>query len=349
MSKPKIAVAMSGGVDSSVTAYLLKKQGYDVFGVFMHLWADPAFSEAENKCCSLESQQDARRVAAKLKIPLYTLNVSKYFKKNIVDDFIKQYKKGLTPNPCVWCNEKIKFDYLFKQVKKLGADYLATGHYVNLKNNELSKGEDLTKDQSYFLYRINSEYLKYLKFPLGNYLKKDVIKIAQKNKLLPESKKESQDVCFLPKNGLDIFLKKYIKEKPGKIVNLENNQRLGVHTGLSKYTIGQRGGIGVGGNGPYFVVKKDNKKNILYVTNNTESRELFKVTCKIRDVNFINRQKIKFPLKCCIKCRYGQKEIKAIITEKYNIKFQKPQRAITPGQSLVIYKNNKLIGGGIIC
>jgi tRNA-specific 2-thiouridylase len=341
----KIAVAMSGGVDSSVAAYLLKKQGHEIIGIFMHLWADPEFSEAENKCCSLESREDARRVAKKLNIPFYTLNLSKEFKRIIVNDFIKQYKKGLTPNPCIRCNQFIKFNLLLKKIKKLNFDYLATGHYVKLKNNQLYQAKDKIKDQSYFLYQLKQQQIKHLIFPLANYTKKQVIEIAKKNKLIPENKKESQDVCFVPKNKLNLFLKKYIKNKKGDIIDINNNKILGKHNGIFYYTLGQRAGIG--GQGPYYIVKKDLKKNILYVSNKNLDKNLYTKMIKIRSTNWISGQKSKFPLKCKAKCRYGQ-PLSDVKINNNSVQFQVSQRAVTPGQSIVFYKNKELIGGGII-
>lgn len=344
----KIAVAMSGGVDSSVTAYLLKKQGHEVIGVFMHLWAD----QDENKCCSLESREDARKVAKKLHIPFYTLNLSKEFKSIIVHDFIDQYKRGFTPNPCIRCNKFIKFDLLLKKIKRLGADYLATGHYIKLKNLRLYEAKDKIKDQSYFLYQLRQKQIKHLIFPLANYTKKQVYAIAKKNKLIPENKKESQDVCFVPKNKLSLFLNKYIKNKAGNIIDINNKIILGKHEGIFNYTLGQR--AGVGGKGPYYVVKKDAKKNILFVTNNIQDKNLFIQQVSIKDVNWISGQKPKFPVKYQVKCRYGEKKVVATIdktvrtTLELSIQFMQPQRAVTPGQSIVFYKNNELIGGGII-
>lgn len=345
MSKKIVAIAMSGGVDSSVAAYLIKKQGYHVFGVFMHLWADPRFNKTENACCSLESYLAAKKAAQKIGIKLYTLNLSKEFKKNIVDDFIKQYKSGVTPNPCVRCNQLIKFDLLFKKIKKLGADYLATGHYVILKNNKLYKSQDKNKDQTYFLYQIKKNILKYLLFPVGKYNKSQIWQIAKKNKLIPENKKESQDVCFVPKGNLNLFLKKYIKQKKGDILEIETSKILGKHLGLFNYTIGQRAGLG--GQGPYYVISKNIKKNILYVSNDIINKKLFAKKINIKQINWLSGQMPKFPLKCTVKCRSSQKEANAIIKSNI-IEFTAPQKTITPGQSAVFYKNKQLLGGGII-
>ncbi|MFH0819230.1 MAG: tRNA 2-thiouridine(34) synthase MnmA [Patescibacteria group bacterium] len=349
-----IAIAMSGGVDSSVVAYLLKKQGYNLIGVFMHLWHDPDLEASENACCSLASRNDAKRIADKLNIRLYTLNFDKDFKKEIVNNFIDEYKKGNTPNPCIICNQKIKFDLLLKKVKALGADYLATGHYVKLiekkKQFKLYKSKDKNKDQSYFLYKLKPDQLKSLMFPLADYEKKKVYKIAQQKDLLPKHNKESQDVCFIPKNDLAGFLKKYITHntfKPGNIIDINNQKILGKHQGLAVYTYGQRSGIGVGGKGPYYVCKKDHNKNILFVTNIKDDKVLHSQEIVIKKINWISGHESNFPLKCKAKCRYGQKDQNVII-ENNKVKFSKPQRAVTPGQSIVFYKRRELLGGGII-
>lgn len=338
----RIAVAMSGGVDSSVAAYLLKKQGHEIIGVFMHLWAD----QEENKCCSLESREYARKVAEKLGFPFYTLNLSREFKKIIVRDFIRQYKNGLTPNPCVSCNKFIKFDLFLNKIKRLGSDYLATGHYVKLKKGHLYEAKDKTKDQSYFLYQLKQKQIKHLIFPLANYTKKQIIKIAEKNKLIPQNKKESQDVCFVPKNKLNLFLKKYIKNKKGNIIDINNNKILGEHDGVFQYTLGQRAGIG--GKGPYYIVKKNIKDNILFVSNIKNDKHLFIQKINLKNINWISGQKPKFPVKYQAKCRYRQKLADAIVQTEHCSVLTKKQRAVTPGQSMVFYKNNELIGGGTI-
>ena len=356
MSKKTVAVAMSGGVDSSVAAYLLKKQGYDVVGLFMHFWADPEFKKAENKCCSLEAREDARRVAKQLGFPLYTLNFDKDFKKTIVDDFIKQYESGLTPNPCIRCNQFIKFDLLLKKAKAFKADYLATGHYLNIKQGRVFKAKDRTKDQSYFLYNLNQNILKHLLFPLGGYNKKQIIAIAKKQNLLPSKRKESQDVCFVASGELDEFLKKYIskkKLKKGDIVDVNTKQVLGRHEGLFHYTTGQRGGIGSGGSGPYYVTSSDHKKNVLFVTNNAKDPALHAKQLQAKKINWIAGQTPKFPLKCKAKSRYGQKDQEVIIKRVgtslgLSVQFEKKQRALTPGQSIVFYKRNELLGGAVI-
>lgn len=355
MTKNKtIAVAMSGGVDSSATAYLLKQQGYNIIGVFMHLWHDSELEKSENACCSLESREDARRVAKQLGFKFYTLNLDNQFKKHIVDDFVKQYSRGLTPNPCIRCNQIIKFDLLLKKIKALGADYLATGHYVKIKEKHgkktLCQAKDKLKDQSYFLYQITQEQLQSLIFPLGNYKKEKIIKIAQKNDLLPSTKKESQDVCFVPRKNLAVFLNKHIKQhklKPGKIIDINSQEKIGEHEGLAVYTLGQRSGIGIGGQGPYYVVKKDEANNVLFVTNKEEDEHLYSQELEFGDENWVSGHEPEKQLKCKAKSRYAQ-ELAEVVVEKNKVKFKNPQRAITPGQSIVFYRGEEMLGGGII-
>lgn len=352
--KEKVMVAMSGGVDSSVAAALLKKQGYDVIGVFMRFWSEPAGGAgcAMNKCCSFEAYSDARRVAQKLGIPIYTLNMKVPFKKLVVDYFLKEYKAGRTPNPCVECNRFIKFGELVKRARAMGASYLATGHYARVNNGKLLKGKDSEKDQSYFLYTLTQEKLNQVLFPVGDYTKPKVRAMAKKFGLPVHAKKDSQEVCFVGVS-LKSFLKKYLKVKDGKIVEIETSKVLGKHDGLPFYTVGQRKGMHLGA-GPWYVVKMDSKKNILYV-----SRDQKKILAKefvAEKVSWIRSGAPKLPLRAKIKIRYKHKEASGVITKirnsglqsAYKIIFAKPQRAVTAGQSAVFYKGDEVFGGGII-
>jgi tRNA-specific 2-thiouridylase len=327
-----VAVAMSGGVDSSTAAFLLKKQGYRVIGVHLLLGSN-------------KPNSDIKAVAKRLNISLHIIDLRKKFQKIIIQQFITDYKNGLTPNPCVRCNKFIKFDLLIKEAKKLNADFLATGHYINLKDNKIYKAKDEKKDQTYFLCQINKKSIPYLLFPLAEYSKDEVKKIALKNKYYKKKIIESQDVCFIPRKDLYSFLKKYITNKPGDIIDANNNKVLGKHAGIAYYTIGQRSSVG--GKGPYYVVKKDIKKNILYVTNNANSKQLYNKGLVMKSVNWFSLQKPKFPIKCTAKCRYKQEEIKVKVY-KNKVFFNKPQRAITPGQYIVFYKGGQMLGGGII-
>ncbi|MCX6723442.1 MAG: tRNA 2-thiouridine(34) synthase MnmA, partial [Candidatus Staskawiczbacteria bacterium] len=288
--KTKIIVAMSGGVDSSVAAALLKKQGFDVVGIFMKFWKDPSTSSGrvdENRCCSVESEKLARLVAKQIGIPFYVLNVEKEFKKKVVDYFLKEYKKGNTPNPCVVCNKEIKFGFLINKALSLGADYIATGHYARIVREipnpksqilryKLMKGRDNAKDQAYFLCQLSQKQISHIMFPVGEYTKPEVRKLAKKFKLPTAETPESQEVCFI-QNTTNEFLKKYLKTKPGKIIDktglpAQAGKIIGEHQGLWFYTIGQRKGLEIN-QGPWFVVEKDFKKNILVVSKNVKDLE----------------------------------------------------------------------------
>lgn len=369
--KFKIIVAMSGGVDSSVAAALLKKQGFDVVGVFMKFWAplrgSPriyADSNADlrgyNRCCSSEAEKRARQVAKKLGIPFYVFNFEKEFKKKVVDYFLKTNKQGKTPNPCVVCNKEIKFGLLLEKALKLDADYVATGHYVRIKrasntqhpilntqyptpNTHLLKSKDKEKDQSYFLWQLSQRQLSRVLFPIGDHTRKEVENLARKFKLPVLKAKKSVEICFIQTTVND-FLKRHLKSKPGKIIN-KGGKVVGQHEGLCFYTIGQRKGIKLPG-GPYYVSDKDVKNNILIVTQN--EKDLHKKELVAKDVKWTAGKTPKLPLKVAAKIRYRSQSVSATVHKGYKITFNKPQRAITPGQSIVFYKGEELIGGGTI-
>ncbi|EKD49138.1 MAG: hypothetical protein ACD_63C00257G0005 [uncultured bacterium] len=357
-SKQRILCAMSGGVDSSVAAALLKEQGFEVVGVFMKFWQPDFLNEEksfQNKCCSVESHDSAKRVAQKLGIRLYTLNFKEKFKRQIVDDFFTQHRLGCTPNPCVVCNEKIKFGALLDKADAFGIDLIATGHYVkNFKCQRFSKlkiAKDKKKDQSYFLYRLSCDQVERSLFPLGDYTKNEVRSLAQKFGLSTANRRESQEVCFVPDNNLFPFLKKFLKKdlKPGDIVTTRG-KIVGRHEGLPLYTIGQRKGIKIGGIGPFYVVEKDMKKNVLVVTDNSQDDGLYKFFFRIEKNNWICREP-KFPLRCKTKIRYLAPFADAVVNEDskgFFVQLKKRQRAVTSGQSAVFYKNDELLGGGII-
>lgn len=342
---------MSGGVDSSVAAALLKRDGFDVVGVFMKFWSEGG-SEIKNKCCSSESEKRARRVAKILKIPFYALNFEKEFKKRIVDYFLKENKKGVTPNPCVVCNKEIKFGLLLEKALELDADFIAMGHYARIKKDErgahLLKGRDAEKDQSYFLWKLNQKQLKHVLFPVGSCTRSEVEKLAKKFKLPFSGVKKSQEICFIP-NTVEDFLRRHLKSKAGKIITKEG-KTIGEHQGLWFYTIGQRKGIGLPG-GPYYVMDKDLKKNLLLVTKN--EKDLFKKELIAKNINWILGKEPKLSLKVSAKIRYRHKSTLAKIYPHtahatYRIRFERHQRAVTPGQSIVFYKGRELLGGGII-
>jgi len=354
--KKRVIVGMSSGVDSSVAAALLKKQGYDVVGVFMHFWKEPASdSLIENKCCSLESLEDARKVCQILKIPLYTANAEKEFKKEVVDYFLKEYSEGRTPNPCVACNEHIKFNVLMKKMLEMEGDFIASGHYSVVKKTKdgyrIFQGKDKEKDQTYFLYNFNQKQLAKILFPVGDYKKTEIRKIAEKMKLPVFNKDDSQGLCFTPEKYPENFLRRNLKLKKGKILNTAGKV-VGEHEGLPLYTIGQRRGINIGGDGPYYVVDKDLQKNILVVTNDEKDPALVCGKMEVEKVNWITSEP-KLPLKILVKNRYRHPEVSAIIKAVkkgiYTVEFEEPQRAISPGQSAVFYtKKGEMIGGGRI-
>ncbi len=358
-TKKRVLVAMSGGVDSSVAAQILKNQGYEVAGIFLNFWKDEsAGAVAENRCCSLEALMDARKVAAKVGIPFYTLDFSAPFKKAVVDNFLSEYEAGRTPNPCVVCNKKIKIGRLIKYARRLGFDYVATGHYLQIKKvgrkYQLFKAKDKLKDQSYFLYTFTPEELSSLLFPLGGYIKPQVRKLAAKFGLEVESKAESQDICFLSGAHND-FLKKYLQLSPGPIKLLADGARgkeIGRHQGLPLYTIGQRRGIEIGGTGPYYVAKFDYRRNILYVVKTWNEEVLYRDSLEAKKVNWLSGAAPKRAIKCQAVIRYGHKAVNCIVEPQskssYLVKFSQPQRAVTAGQSVVFYDKQRVLGGGLI-
>lgn len=347
----KVVMAMSGGLDSSVAAALLKRAGFDVVGIFMKFWSPPLGKQG-NRCCSPEAEIRARKVAKVLKIPFYVCNFEKEFKKRIVDYFLKEYRAGKTPNPCVICNKEIKFGLLLEKALKLNADFVATGHYSRLKKDKngihLLRAEDKDKDQSYFLWQLHQKQLRRTLFPIGNYERAEVKKLAKQFKLPVLKAPKSVEICFIGKTIND-FLEKYLKTKPGEIIDIKG-RAMGKHQGLWFYTIGQRKGIELSG-GPYYVLDKDLKRNILIVTKN--EKDLYKKELKAKNINWISGKAPKFPLRIRAKIRYRHQPASATITKNlnskiYNLKFKKPQRAITPGQSVVFYQGQELLGGGII-
>jgi len=334
---------MSGGVDSSVAAAILKEQGYDVVGVFMKFWQESGKGR-ENTCCSAEARADAQKVAGKLGIPFYVIDARKEFKKYVVDYFIEEYKKGKTPNPCVECNRWIKFgDFLLNKLLTFKADYIATGHYVRIKDKKLLIAKDKQKDQSYFLWTLTQKQLNKILFPIGDYEKSEIRKMAKKWDLPVYDKKESQEVCFIAKD-VKSFLHGQIKTKTGDIIDA-NGKKVGKHEGLAYYTIGQRKGIKIGGGMPFYVVEKDLKNNTLIVAQSDFNEALFKKEMIVKKINWIHS--VKFPLKCKVKIRYLTKAVPSTI-HKNKVVFNKPQRAVTSGQSAVFYKGNQVLGGGII-
>lgn len=351
----KILLGMSGGVDSSVSAVILKKAGYEVYGITMKLWEDEN-EEVEGGCCNLSSSLDAKRVCDKLNIPHYTLNLKDKFKENVISDFICEYSNCRTPNPCIECNKFMKFGEMYRKAKELEIDYIATGHYAKVEYSDkynryvLKKAKNRVKDQSYVLWQIPKEIIEYVRFPLADFESKEEIRqIARENELLVANKPDSQDICFIPDGNYKKFLQENSNLKPikGNIVN-KDGKVLGKHNGLYNYTIGQRKGLGISNPVPLFVLGFNNERNEVIVG---EEKELYKKEVEVRDINLLLFDEISHELEVEVKTRYSSKSAKAKIRQngdKIKIAFDEPQRAITPGQSAVFYLDDIVVGGGKI-
>ena len=350
----KVVVAMSGGVDSSVAAALLKEQGYDVIGMMMRLWSEPG-KEESNRCCTPDSMAQARRVAAKLNIPFYVIDAKDVFRDTVVQYFLDGYARGETPNPCLICNRQIRWTFLLEHALALGADYMATGHYVRITRDERGKSQlwravDRTKDQSYVLHVLTQEKLKRALFPVGDYPKTEIRAIAERHGLPTASRKDSQDLCFLAGEDYRNFLQRNAAEmlKPGDILT-RDGRAVGAHTGLANYTIGQRKGLGVASPVPLYVLGKNSMTNTLIVGTQDElgSREL-----TARDVNWVSGEMPGEPFRADVKIRYTAKEAEALVTplegNRAQVQFDAPQRDITAGQAAVFFQGDLLLGGGII-
>ena len=348
MSK-KVAIAISGGVDSSAAAWLLKEDGHDVVGVTMCLGI-PTAEDGPVKCCGPKEIEDARRVCQKLGIPHYVLDFAGDLDAMVIRPFVAEYLRGRTPNPCVECNRSIKFGTLLQKVRAMGFEYLATGHYARVDHDHvpsrLRVPRDTRKDQTYFLYAMGKEELRHVLFPLANYHKDEVRKLAAAAHLPTSEKPDSQDICFIPKEGLELFIKRYAEEKihPGDIVNREGRV-LGRHRGLPFYTIGQRGGLGISNPVPLYVLSLDVPGNRLIVGEKHEVR----ATGLIADG--LNLLVDRPPARAAAKIRYAHRAAPCRIDwedESMGVYFDQPQEAITPGQSVVVYDGDVVAGGGII-
>lgn len=348
----RIVVAMSGGVDSSVAALLLKEQGYQVIGVTLHIWDS---NDSAKSCCGLKAITDAQRVCAKLEIPFYTIDTKQEFEQWVIRDFCDEYPKGRTPNPCIRCNQFIKFDFLLSKAKELGAEKIATGHYAQVQYDQnhqrwlLGKGIDQKKDQSYVLYAMNQEQLSKTLLPLGKLKKTEVREIAKKLDLIVADKPDSQEICFIPDNNYAKFLMKNrnYQAQPGQILNMQGKV-IGKHPGIIYYTIGQRRRIGIAHKEPLYVTKIDPIKN--EITVGTED-EVYQTKFTVTDLNFISIDKLTEPQNCQTKIRYthlpAESQIKPV-QNRVEVEFSHGQWAVTPGQAAVFYDNDIVIGGGII-
>jgi len=344
-----VIVGMSGGVDSSVTALLLKHQGYRVIGLFMKNW------EEEGPCPAQNDYEDVIAVCSQLDIPYYSVNFSKEYWDEVFSKCLQEYAAGFTPNPDILCNREIKFKVFFKKALELGADYLATGHYCRKFLHEgewiLGRGSDLDKDQSYFLYTLKSSILKKVLFPIGDLTKKEVRALATETGLATAQKKDSTGICFIGKRNFKDFLSRYIPNQPGNFETL-GGKVVGQHDGIAYYTIGQRRGLGIGGAGEaWYVLKKDVERNVVIVERGDEHPALFQRELIASEVSWVGCPP-HFPLKCTAKVRYRAPDVECQIHSyeegKIHVLFDIPQKAITPRQSIVFYLGPLCLGGGMI-
>ena len=352
----KVIVGVSGGVDSSVALILLKNQGYEVEGLFMRNWDSLVNNDIngnptlENDICTQEQDyNDAKSVCDKLGVKLHRVDFVKEYWDYVFSYFLDELKKGRTPNPDVMCNKYIKFDLFIKEAQKLGADYIATGHYAKIIDGNLYKAKDINKDQSYFLSQLTNEQLKNVLFPLGDITKDKVRKIAREYDLVTKDKKDSTGICFIGERNFRKFLSNYLPNKPGNIVNIDTNEVLGTHIGLMHYTVGQRKGLNIGGTKEkLFVVGKDLNKNILYVAEGENNKYLFSDSCIIDNIILNIEHKIG---ECNAKFRYRSKDVPVTLEYLDNneilVKYDNV-KGVTPGQVCVLYDGNRCIGSGII-
>lgn len=354
-----VAVAMSGGVDSSVTAAILKQQGYQVIGITLRLWEEePGCKVIDNihACCSLSAVDDAKAVAAVIGIPHYTLDFRDVFRDQVIDYFVQSYAKGYTPNPCIACNKFIKFGLLWEQAKALGAQYLATGHYARISYNEsrglyeLLRGRDRHKDQSYVLYQLTQAILPHILFPMADYEKTQTRELAKEFNLPVFNKPESQDICFIPDNDYKGFLRQRIPDsfRTGDFVDPQG-RRIGRHRGIPSYTIGQRRGLDLGGpGGPYYVTALDVKRNRVIVG---PQSALFSHTVLANQISWVEGLPTTESFRAQGKIRYAATEADCTVYpqgDRIQVDFDEPQRAVTAGQALVLYDGERVLGGGVI-
>lgn len=338
-----VVVGMSGGVDSSVSALLLKQQGFNVIGLFMKNW------EEEGPCQATREFEDVVRVCETLQIPYYSVNFVQEYRDSVFAQFLADYQAGLTPNPDVLCNREIKFKVFLEKALNLGADYLATGHYCRLDDEaRLLKGLDPDKDQSYFLHAVKQEAFRKVLFPIGHLPKKEVRRLAKEHGLATAEKKDSTGICFIGKRDFKPFLSQYIAIQPGNFETLDGKV-VGQHDGAAFYTLGQRKGMGLGGEGDaWFVVGKDPMRNVVFVERGADHPALFCERLTTRDLTWVAEAPLSFPYRCTAKVRYRQEEQPCMLHESGIVTFDIPQRAATPGQFIVFYQGDLCLGGGTI-
>lgn len=351
----KALIAMSGGVDSSVAAWLMKDAGYECMGATMRLYNNQKFNDQESSCCSLDDVEDARSVAFRLGMPYYVFNFTEDFEKQVMDKFVTCYECGLTPNPCIDCNRYLKFDLLLRRAVTLGCDYIVTGHYAQIRQGEngrysMYKAADAAKDQTYFLYSLTQEQLAHIQFPLGGLTKAQVRQIAEAQGFINARKHDSQDICFVPDGDYFAFLERYTQKSyaPGDFLD-EKGKVVGKHHGAVGYTLGQRKGLGVALGTPVYVCGKDMSANTVTVGPN---ESLFHKALRANDWNWMPFAELTAPLRVWAKTRSRMMEQPATVYPEENgfarVEFDEAQRAITPGQAVVLYDGDQVIGGGTI-
>ena len=354
-TKQRVLVGMSGGVDSSATAALLKEQGFDVIGVTLKLWPQDCVSRAEDKCCGPQAVMDARSVCAQLGVPYYLIDESADFQKKVIGYFAEEYKAGRTPNPCVMCNQHLKFGTLIDRARQLGANFIATGHFARLEKTPsgrtlLKRGRDLRKDQSYFLFSLQQEQLNHVMFPLGEKTKSDTRDVARHCGLRTADKEESMEICFVPDNDYGRFLQQahLVEKHRGDILDL-NGKKLGEHDGIEFYTVGQRKGLGISSAKPLYVLSVDPERNQVVVGDEADlNRDRFSIT----QCNWIAYDTVPGSIECTAKIRYNHPGVQATVIPGPNatadVILHQPARAVTPGQACVFYQEDLVLGGGWI-